>query len=290
MLRRRPPIAVAALLACATLVGLAHAEVAVSVERVSFRVADAFEKGTGVTGELRIPDANPGRLPAVVIVDSTPGFDGRGRFHAEGLNAAGIATLEIDVFEGKGQPATPRHNLPHVYESLAWLASHSRVDPARVGIMGFSSGGMLTVLASSEPLARQYGGVRRYAAHLAFYPHCWFLRRIPAGTLASLEPGVFADVTGRPVRILLGDKDDYESPESCRALIDALPAQARGHVTLTVYPGATFAWDSVAGSTTYNPNVNGGRGGMVTVVADREIAAASRDDAVAYFRKHLNVE
>ena len=178
MLRRGIPFA--ALLACATLAGIAHAQVAVTVEKLSFRVVDAFERGTGVTGELRLPDAKPGRLPAVVIVDSTPGFDGRGRFHAEGLNAAGIATLEIDVFEGRGQPATPRHNLPHVYESLERLGAHPRVDPARIGIMGFSSGGILAVLASSAPLARQYGGEARYAAHLAFYPHCWFLRRIPA--------------------------------------------------------------------------------------------------------------
>lgn len=288
MLRRGIVFAVP--LASAILAGIASAQVAVSVEPVSFRVADAFEKGTGVTGELRIPDAQPGRLPAVVIVDSTPGFDGRGRFHAEGLNAAGIATLEIDVFEGKGQPVTPRHNLPHVFETLQWLAAHPRVDPARIGIMGFSSGGILTVLASSEPLARQYGGDARFAAHVGFYPHCWFLRRIPAGALDTLKPDVLATVTGRPVRILLGGNDDYEAPESCVAFVDALPPAARGHFTLTVYPNATFAWDSVAGSTTYNRNLNGGRGGMVTVVADREIAAKSRDDTVAYFRERLNVK
>ena len=282
--------AISVLAACAILAGIARAEVAVSVEKVSFRVADAFEKGTGVTGELGIPDAKPGRLPAVLIVDSTPGFDGRGRFHAEGLNPAGIATLEIDVFEGKGQPASPRNNLPHVYESLQWLAGHPRIEPARIGIMGFSSGGILTVLASSDALARQYGGDRRFAAHLGFYPHCWFLRRIPAGTLDTLKPDVFASFTGRPVRILLGGKDDYEAPASCLALIDALPPRERSHFELTVYPGATFAWDSVAGSATWNANINGGRGGTVTVVADREIAEKSRADAVSYFRKHLNVE
>ena len=89
-----------------------------SVEKVHFKVADAFESGAAVSGELRIPDAQARRLPAVLILDSSPGADGRGLFYAEALNRAGIATFEIDMFQGRGIPASPRHNLPHAFESL----------------------------------------------------------------------------------------------------------------------------------------------------------------------------
>jgi uncharacterized protein len=279
---------VACAIACASISGAALAQVAVSVERISFRVADAFEKGTGVTGELRIPASTRERLPAVVIVDSTPGFDGRGAFHAEALNQAGIATLEVDPFEGKGDPATPRHNLPHMYQSLQWLAGHPRVDPARIGIMGFSSGGILSLLTSSETLAGQYaGGDRRFAAHLGFYPHCWFQRDVLAGRSPSLEPATYQRVTGRPVHILAGARDDYDGPDGCDKLLAELPADARRHFSLTVYPDATFAWDSRFSSRTYEPNAHHKKGGMVEVVADAAIANQSREFAVAWFRKLL---
>jgi hypothetical protein len=35
-----------------------------------------------------------------MIVNSAPGFDGRSASHAEALNRAGIATLEVDFMRG----------------------------------------------------------------------------------------------------------------------------------------------------------------------------------------------
>ena len=71
------------------------------------------------------------RLPAVVIVNSSPGFDGRGAFYAEALNAAGIATLEIDMLQGAGMPPSPVQNLPHLFASQRYLAAHPRIDGTR---------------------------------------------------------------------------------------------------------------------------------------------------------------
>src|SRR4029453_19208192 len=114
------------------------------------------------------------RLPAVLILHSSPQFDGRGAFYEEALNAAGIATIEIDYLGGKGLPVSPRHNLPHAYETLQLLAAHPRIDPARIGIMGFSWGGHLAVLTSSDELTQHYTkGSLRFAAHLGLYPICW---------------------------------------------------------------------------------------------------------------------
>ena len=134
----------------------AGAQHSVSIEHMSFTVVNAFERGAAVSGELRLPASIHDRLPAVLILHSSPGFDGRGAFYAEALNQAGIATIEIDYLRGKGMPATPRHNLPHAYETLAYLARHPRIDPTRIGIMGFSWGGIISVLTSSEALTRQY--------------------------------------------------------------------------------------------------------------------------------------
>ena len=104
---------VVGILTSALFIGTANAQGMVLIEKMSFKVVDAFEPGAAVSGELRIPDSKHGRLPAVLILHSSSGFDGRGAFCAEALNQAGIATVEIDYLQGKGMPATPRHNMPH---------------------------------------------------------------------------------------------------------------------------------------------------------------------------------
>src|SRR5262249_43899761 len=64
-----------------------------------------------IKGKLKLPvraDANQRcfaaqrNVPAVVILHGANGVDSRGDFYAEALNAAGIATLEIDMWEARG--------------------------------------------------------------------------------------------------------------------------------------------------------------------------------------------
>ena len=281
----------AGVIAWACLAAPALAQPAASSERFSFPVADAFEAGAMVSGELRLPASSRDRVPAVLILHSSPGFDGRGAFYAEALHAAGIATVEIDYLQGKGIPLTPRHNLPHAYQTLQHLAAHPRLDPARIGIMGFSWGGLIALLTSSQDLVREFArGPHRFAAHVGLYPICFRHGQIAGGAVADLPPGVYRAVTGRPVAILTGDKDDIDRPDACQKFLAALPDAVRAHFSLTVYPDATFAWDSRFGSATYMIGARQGQGGIVTTVADPAIARRSRADVVAFFRKHLGAE
>jgi dienelactone hydrolase len=274
-----------------TLVALsANAQYRASTEQMSFMVVDAFERGAAVSGELRLPASLHDRLPAVLILHSNPGFDGRGAFYADALNQAGIATLEIDYLRGKGFPTTPRHNLPHAYETLKYLAEHARIDPTRIGIMGFSWGGIISVLTSSEELTQQYtGGKLRFAAHLGLYPLCWRHRAILAGTSNLFKPAIYHRVTGRPVHILAGEMDDYDDdPQACQKFVSELPARVRRHISVTIYPGATFGWDSRVSSAQYDIGIKKGTGGIAKIVADAEIANRSREFVVAFFRKSLS--
>lgn len=278
----------AGMLACFSTLATANAQVTVSVEKISFDVTGAYERGAAVAGELRIPGSGRERLPAVVIVNSSPGFDGRGASYAKVLNQAGIATLEIDMFHGRGLPVTARHNMPHAFQSLQFLARHPRIDEARVGIMGFSWGGTVSVLASSAELTRKYGdGKRRFAAHLGLYPVCWTQLSVLEGRNKHLKPTVYRQVTGSPVHILVGDKDDYDAPDGCSRFLAALPTRSRRHFSLTVYSGATFAWDSRFSHASFDPAAKKGKGGTVDVVASSAIANQSRTFAAAYFQKHL---
>jgi len=94
-------------------------------------------------------------------------------------------------------------------------------------------------------------------------------------------------VTGRPVQIRAGEKDDYDDPDSCARFLDALPAEARSHFSLTMYPGATFGWDSRFGSQAWHAGGHKNKGAFIHINADAETAKRSREFAVSYFGKNL---
>ena len=250
----------------------------------------SVQAGVKSEGILRVPEGAGARLPAVVFVTSSPGFDGRGAFYSEALNAKGIATLELDVTLGKGLPSEPSEHLRHLFEALAMLAADPRIDPDRIGVMGVSYGGTLALLASSEFLARKHARARRFAAHLPLYPVCWRHHAIAEGRPVSwkgMSRAVYREVTGRPVHILAGDRDGYDQPGDCQRFREALSERVRGAYAVTTFPEGTFAWDARFGSTTYESAANRGRGGFVTTVADAEIARQSGELAVSFFTAHL---
>ena len=70
----------------------------------------------------------------------------------------------------------------------------------------------------------------------------------------------------------------------------SLPANARRYFSVTVYKGATFAWDSGFGGAPYEAGANKGKGGIVNVIANAEIARDSQAYAVNYFKKYLGAD
>src|SRR3954469_7997661 len=114
---------------------------AVRTSYVAFQTA--AEPPLTVAGKLNTL-ADAGRTPAVVICHGSDGVDGRGEFHAAALNAAGVATLEIDMWAARGaargaaaRPRSPVETLPDAFAAKAFLAAQPEVDPARIGVMGF---------------------------------------------------------------------------------------------------------------------------------------------------------
>ena len=46
-----------------------------------------------------------------------------------------------------------------------------------------------------------------------------------AGTSRNFKPTVYQKVTGRPVHILDGDKDDFDDPDGCQRFFAEMPAE-----------------------------------------------------------------
>ena len=89
----------AAALAALIASGPAPPGAAFGAEMLTFVSLDGDQK-FALSGALVMPERAPGRAPAVVIVHATGGVDGTGAFYRGALNAAGVATFEVDFETG----------------------------------------------------------------------------------------------------------------------------------------------------------------------------------------------
>jgi dienelactone hydrolase len=190
-------------------------------------------------------------VAAVLILHGSGGVDGRGAFHATALQEAGIATLEITMFPPGGRPRAGRKaNMPHVAAALKWLAAQPNVDVQRLGVMGFSWGGGIAVLMSSELVQERLGkDLPKPMATRVFLPG--LLRQDPRAsrTLRVRSTTRICGMSAAPMLIYVGTLDDYEQGERpCEAMVAMWPAAARDHTIVHNIEGATHGFDSQAAS------------------------------------------
>ena len=121
-------------------------------------------------------------------------------------------------------------NLADALSALKLLATHPRIDPAHIGVMGFSRGGQVA-LDHAAPQRLQAGieGDLRFAAHVALYPSCSIPYRAQ-------------QVSSAPILMLLGGADDYTPAGACRDYAAWFQAQGAPVETIT-YDGANHDFD-----------------------------------------------
>lgn len=257
-----------------------------AVSYVSFQSPNLLSPAESLTvpGQLRIPNSDvPNGVPAVVVLHGSAGIDSRGSFYIEALNDAGFATLEIDMWSARGlageteRPSLPTVTVPDAFSALKFLAEHPAIDEDAIGLLGFSWGGVVTLLSTNPEYIEQYGNGRQFAAHVANYPVCW-------GYTAGI-PGIFFDpVNDSDVLIQIGDRDDYDNSSlPCEAL-----AAPFANVSVNVYKHAYHAWDRLEPAVTiFDPFAHQGVGGEVVIVANHVEALRSRDAVITFFQQKL---
>lgn len=263
-----------------------YAQATAVKEKVSYKAGTLIGGDTTVSGDLTIPAGAAGKSPAVIVIHSAAGFEDstRGPYVAA-LNEAGIATLELNLFSNGGRPPASSMNLPHVYGALINLANDPRIDPARISVMGFSIGGMLSMFTASSQLTKEYtGGKYQFAAHLPLYPVCWAHLATAEGKKPVYKKSTYEVLTDAPVHIFAGSKDDYDDPDTCQKFVQAIPEPFRQHVGLTVYPDAYHGWDTPANRSYYDRSANKGRGGNVMHSRNPEVAEKSKAFTVEFFK------
>lgn len=263
-----------------------------------------------VKGKLQIPvakhrgdhcDAAHGKHPAVVILHGSAGVDARVDFYAQALNAAGIITLAIDMWEARGvtgvanRPRVPVLTYPDAFAALRYLSNRSEVDPARIGVLGFSWGGVMALASAEQLYATQFGGTLRFAAHVAHYPVCYGANN--ARLVAPLSPAAagtqIRNLTGAPLLIQIGTNDDYDNgSRHCQELANTV--NSTGPVDVAAYDGAFHAWDRLQVPTS-GPDPFGNEGSVlntgivpiVRLVPNVDQAYQARRNVVRFFSRHL---
>lgn len=194
---------------------------------------------TLIWGDLELPQGAVERYPAVVLVHGSGGISPREDRWADELRQAGAATFLLDSFTGRGIAFTAEDQsqlnslamIGDAYRALELLATHPRIDPARIAVMGFSKGGGVALYAALTRFQRLHGPAgARFAHHIAFYPPCFI-------TYIGDEA-----VTDRPTRLFHGTADDLAPLERCRAYVERLQ-RAGADAQLTAYAGAHHGFD-----------------------------------------------
>lgn len=191
-----------------------------------------------VFGVLTFPEGAEGEVPAVVFVHGSSGWLPKHERYLRELHRMGVATFRLDSFTPRGVHTTvgsqvyvtEQMMIADAFNALKLLATHPRIDPERIGIMGASKGGAVALYTAWELVRKaSLKGDLRFALHLPLYPPC-----------AQFE---MVNMTGAPVRILIGEADEWTPAKPCIELTEDLKA-AGYDAEVTVYPGAYHGFDS----------------------------------------------
>jgi uncharacterized protein len=245
----------------------------------------AADPPLSLAGKLVAPMSGP-PAPAVLICHGSDGVDGRGEFHAKALHEAGIATFEIDMWAARGtargaaaRPRSVPETLPDAFAAASFLARQPEIDAARIGVLGFSWGGVVSLLTATRSWRESRGaGAPPFCAHAALYPVCWAYETVPGLSLAELA--------GAPILIQTGDADAYDDPDGLDQLLARLPPASRALIRGITHKGAGHGFDRDRPAQTINdPFAHKGAGGPVLMAFHSEAAEAARAANVRFFRE-----
>lgn len=193
------------------------------------------------------PDS-PGPHPAVVMLHGCGGayakdgtLNARHRMWGEYLATQGYAALMLDSLGPRGieelctQKFSERKlkeadRRGDAYAALAYLRSRSDIDAKRIGLLGWSHGGGVTLDTITHPPRTGDG----FAAAVSFYPGC---------TSKAKKPEIFHPYA--PLLLLIGEADDWTPARPCISLAAAVAARGEP-MRIVTYPDTYHDFDNPA--------------------------------------------
>ena len=193
-----------------------------------------------VFGKLTIPvdSLNPDKkYPLIIGVAGSMGWRKHHLEYIKMYQDEGFATFELNSFKSRGISSTVGSQVEVTvaaiildsYRALKKLAKHANINKDRVAITGWSLGGGVTLFSSWMPVKNAISKELSFAAHLAFYPPCFFNPKNLSFTKA-------------PIHILIGEDDDWTPATPCKNLVGIL--SKNNNIGITIYPNSHHGFDS----------------------------------------------
>jgi dienelactone hydrolase len=187
-------------------------------------------QATHLLGYLSRPQGD-GPFPAIVVIHGCEGIHPNAEtYWPQRLTSWGYVVLVVDSFTTRNIKNTCENYLPDrvfdAYGALNFLSTYTFVDARRVGLMGFSAGGIVTLEATKAEGNEQFMD-RKFEAAVAYYPVC-----APHAGDATV-----------PTLILNGELDDWSPAERCRQRVSHISGKGPP-IELDIYPGAYHAFDA----------------------------------------------
>ena len=197
-----------------------------------------------IVGHLSLPPGSE-PVPAVVLMHGSGGvYPALLNFWPKLLNEAGFAALVVDSFGPRGVQSTAEDqgqvpfaaDITDAFAALGLLASHPRIDPQRIAVMGFSRGGITAWRSAAQRVvAGAAPAGLRFAAHVPVYS---------GGCVGQLslhvQPGVFGPA---PMLFIHGGDDDYTFAADCQGFAGRIAAAGTPSEFLLI-PGARHKFDA----------------------------------------------
>ena len=193
-----------------------------------------------ITGKLYIPKmCGTEKMPAVIIQHGS-GHPNKPWYKklSMALNKIGIIALVPDSLSPRGFSSTSRDQsvlskatrLFDTFSTFRYLQSIRCVDVKRIGITGYSFGGIIAQDSVEKKLAEKLGNGHVYKASLPVYPSCQsnFKNSIPTKT---------------KVHILVGGADDYTPAKYCIESVKTKKAKG-WDIEITVLDGAHHGFNN----------------------------------------------
>ncbi|HJW42020.1 MAG TPA: dienelactone hydrolase family protein [Rhizomicrobium sp.] len=253
---------------------------------VSFRSLHA--PPFNIAARLRVPQDGKERHPAVLLLHGSAGPSGREGGYADVLNAAGFVTLEPDQWAARnlaggaaGRPKTVVETLPDLRRARAFLAAHPAVDAGRIGVAGFSFGGVATMLAATAKQNEAVPASERFCAFMPVYPATWTWNRVP-----NFE---FGDLIDAPILLMTGALDQYDNdPDTAHTLVGSLKPADRARIRVEVMADSHHGFDMPgADMVVDDPFGNRGQGGKVVMRYNPQATKIAHGLAVEFFAAAL---
>ena len=224
----------------------------ISFEAYTPRVSKGFMDGVEndkkytITGLLTLPKKKQKKYPVMImIMNSACAYGFRNFTLGEDIKREGVATLELEnciprglsiynmIIQGNFDKLTPWMGAADALYALKFLHKHPKINPEKIGIVGFSWGGNVAVYTALDIIRKPIikdDNINDFALRVGFYPYCRYLD--PQG------------VTKNKIHMFAGAEDQTTLALFCKDMTDSIN-KFGGNASIDIYPGAYHNFDDV---------------------------------------------